>query len=167
MHRVRDLQTSPDMQPLQPNEVRAPQLNHSTCPTILVVDDDPLMISIISRILRGHHLYTAESIEEALEVLRNAPIDVVISDCHMPGGNGITFLETVRRSHPGVRRVLMSGDPLLSIKDLMRSGVVHQFVSKPVQLRDLLEIVLETTRAKESADRPRRIHRGWEMDRRP
>jgi DNA-binding NtrC family response regulator len=156
------------MQPLQPkpNEVASPQLNQPTSPTILIVDDDPLMISIVTRILRGHHLYSAESIEEALEVLKNAPIDVVISDCHMPGGNGITFLETVRRSHPGVRRVLMSGDPLLSIKDLTQSGVVHQFVSKPVQLTGLLDIVLEATRLKEgSDDRLRQGRRRWETDR--
>ena len=69
---------------------------------------------------------------EALEVLANAPFQVVVSDMRMPGMDGAQLLNEVLKRHPQIVRVVLSG---YSDKELiMRSvGATHQYLSKPCE----------------------------------
>jgi CheY-like chemotaxis protein len=80
---------------------------------ILLVDDEPMVLDSLSRILEqaGAVVHGASSGEEALERLGSEPalFDLVLSDHGMPGLTGLALLAAVRDRHPDVRRALISG----------------------------------------------------------
>jgi two-component system response regulator MprA len=66
---------------------------------VLVVDDDPRMLSMMRRVLEvdGYSVAVADEGEVALDTLRREPIDLLILDVMMPGANGFEVCRTVRR----------------------------------------------------------------------
>lgn len=90
--------------------------------TILLVDDDSLLLDSLVRILRMRfHVRTATSAVKALEMLRASPREffAIVSDVRMPTMDGPSFLERASRIAPHTRAILMSGD--LGTDDLMRA----------------------------------------------
>ena len=101
---------------------------------ILVVDDEETvrdsLASILSR--EGYRVSMAESGEEGLRILKDQPIQLVISDHNMPQMTGIEFLKLVRERHPQVLRIMLTGDP--DPQTIIRSineGEVYRFIKKP------------------------------------
>jgi CheY-like chemotaxis protein len=81
---------------------------------VLLVDDEPLILSALERSLRreGYELRTARSPAQALGVLAKEPVDLVVSDFKMPGGTtGLAFLEEAQARFGPLRRVLLTGWP--------------------------------------------------------
>ena len=80
-------------------------------PRILLVDDEPRVLSALRRGLRREPLEieSAASGEEALELLGARRFALVISDQKMPGMSGVDLLARVRRDWPSTQRVLLSG----------------------------------------------------------
>lgn len=78
---------------------------------VLVVDDNVLLLSVLSDILREQHYHvrTATDGFEALALLRAREPDVLISDLSMPRMSGYEFLSIVRRRFPSIRVIAMSG----------------------------------------------------------
>ncbi len=66
---------------------------------VLVVDDDPRMLSMMRRVLEadGYHVVTAPEGESALEIVRRGHINLIILDVMMPGLDGFEVCRTVRR----------------------------------------------------------------------
>ena len=114
--------------------------------SILVVDDEPSILKPLALQLRkhGYDVLTAESVESALELLKQHSPAIILSDLMLPGGlTGLQFYDSVRQN-PGLKRtpfLLMSG-----IKDefIVRAGVrmgVDSFIAKPFMLGDLLAVI--------------------------
>ena len=70
-------------------------------PRILVVDDAPPCLLLLSRLLagQGYEVATARNGKEALEVLQTRAFDVLISDMNMEPVNGMELLREVKVSH--------------------------------------------------------------------
>ena len=69
--------------------------------SILLVDDEPeILFSLKSLLRREFDLHTAESGEEALLILSQQPIDIVMSDQRMPNMSGTELMEKVRTAYP-------------------------------------------------------------------
>src|SRR4029078_2023051 len=68
-------------------------------PRVLLVEDDPVLLTILSRYLgqRGCCVLRAASAAEGLEIFAHTPIDVTVSDVRMPGMSGHELLQEVRR----------------------------------------------------------------------
>ncbi len=82
------------------------------CGTVLLVDDDPLVLASASAMLEdlGHRVLQAASGEAAMELLhRGAAVDMMITDYGMPGMNGQQLAERVRRLHPALPVVIATG----------------------------------------------------------
>jgi two-component system cell cycle sensor histidine kinase/response regulator CckA len=83
--------------------------------TILVVEDESMTRRAVTQMLSQHsvQVLTAESPDRALEVAKShdGPIDLLLSDIVLPGGNGGTLAEAIRELRPGVRVVFMSAYP--------------------------------------------------------
>ncbi len=82
--------------------------------TVLLIDDDSRFLLILSKILEAKGL-TVESRTEAhqaLNSIRDQLIcpDLVISDVHMPGMDGVTFLRELRAAHPGIPVIMLTSD---------------------------------------------------------
>src|SRR5215467_11369991 len=90
--------------------------------TILVADDDPMMLEITSMILRrsGYKVFTAKDGEAALKIFEEAkePVQLIISDVVMPGLNGLQLVRSIRNLSESTATLLMSGLlPVLSEAD--------------------------------------------------
>ena len=80
-------------------------------PVVLLVDDDPHVLSALRRGLRREKVtvQTAGNAREALQRLAEGAIALVISDYRMPGMSGVELLTRVRSDWPSTKRVLLSG----------------------------------------------------------
>lgn len=106
----------------------APRLN------VLFVDDDPLILQGLQRMLRPMRndwtMSFVESGPKALENMAAGPCDVVVSDMRMPGMNGAELLGRIKERYPSTVRLILSGH---ADKDLILQcvGTAHQFLMKP------------------------------------
>jgi YesN/AraC family two-component response regulator len=117
--------------------------------TILCVDDEPEVLEGLRRTLlrQPYRLLTATSAAEALQTIAAEPVDVIVSDIDMPGTNGLELVARIRREHPQIVRLLLTGDASLEAAlDAINHGEVHRFLTKPWekdQLRRTLHEAVE------------------------
>ena len=107
--------------------------------TILVVDDERNIREGLRRALEfdGHAVLTAADGREALSVLANEEIDLVIADLRMPRLSGDQLLKQVAERHPTVRVIILTGHATVEVAvQAMRDGA-YDFLEKPVNLERL------------------------------
>jgi signal transduction histidine kinase len=110
--------------------------------TILLIDDDEGMRFTFGLVLRknGYHVIEANSGSSGLEMARQYLPDLILTDIHMPGGDGSTLLKDIRRD-PELRSkqvVFMTGRPdLVTPRKGMEEGA-DDFLMKPVSMEALL-----------------------------
>jgi CheY-like chemotaxis protein len=80
-------------------------------PTVLVVDDDPLIRRVVRRVLRAYTVLEAATIKEAEAHFTRADplIELLLSDVVLPDGDGGKLARTARALQPHVRLLFMSG----------------------------------------------------------
>ena len=122
---------------------------------LLVVDDEDDVRSALRRVLEsdGYEIEEAADGAAALTMLQARPFQVVISDQIMPGLSGVDFLKLVRVRHPGVVRIMLTGDkdPETTLRSINESEV-YRFIRKPWNNRDLrtmLHFAFEVARLQE------------------
>jgi signal transduction histidine kinase/HPt (histidine-containing phosphotransfer) domain-containing protein len=118
-------------------------------PVILLVDDEPRILSALQRLLRreGYRILTADSGASALSILDEESVNIILSDLRMPGMDGFAFLGAVQDRGLEAARVLMSGNADLKLViDGVNEGRFSQFIEKPwvddalrISLRKLIE----------------------------
>ena len=112
--------------------------------TLLLVDDEPSILSALRRLLRpiGYRIHTAESGRAGLAILEQEAVDLVISDMRMPEMDGAKFLEQVRRRWPATTRILLTGyADVTSTIEAINRGEIYRYVSKPWDDNDLTLVV--------------------------
>jgi len=116
--------------------------------TILVVEDEDLVLDVASRILarHGYHVLVARGGAEALELIaeHRETIDLLLTDVVMPGLTGKQVAERVTELRPGIRVLYMSGYPesVITSQGVVQRGI--HLVSKPFVAADLLDHVRAT-----------------------
>jgi len=100
---------------------------------ILYVDDEEHnLISFKASFRREYQIYTAASGEEGLEIVRNQPIDLIITDQRMPKMTGIQFLERTLPEYPDMIRMILTGfSDVEAIIGAINSGRVFRYITKP------------------------------------
>ncbi len=111
---------------------------------ILVADDQPTNITVLSRLLEkaGHNLTEARSGEEALGAVENESYDAVIIDLHMPGISGLDVLRQVRVMESGGRLtpfIVLSADATPATVRQCEQAGARAFLTKPVAMERLLD----------------------------
>jgi DNA-binding NtrC family response regulator len=122
---------------------------------VLVVDDEEAVRESLSVVLtrEGYSVSAAESGEEALRLLKERPIQLIISDHNMPNMSGVELLKLVRERHPHILRIMLTGDP--DPQTIIRSineGEVYRFIKKPwdnTMLRVTVYFAFETIQLEE------------------
>ena len=110
--------------------------------SILVVDDDPSMASSLTEILdiKGFEVRAANSGAEALQILRDHPVDVMLTDVRMPDMNGVELYRATRKTDPNLRTLLMTA---YSDDDIIQKGMaegIKTVFTKPVDIDLLVSI---------------------------
>ncbi|MBI5461876.1 MAG: EAL domain-containing protein [Gammaproteobacteria bacterium] len=102
--------------------------------TLLIVDDEANVRQALVRSLRrdGYKILVASGPLEALELLAQHPVGVILSDQRMPEMTGVEFLSRVKNLYPNTVRIVLSGyTDLESITEAINRGAVYKFLTKP------------------------------------
>ncbi len=109
-------------------------------PYALFVDDEANILDAITMALRGRNfrILTAATPTEAFELISRESIGVVVSDEQMPAMSGTDFLSELRRRHPDIVRMVLSGtmDPRTISRAVNEAGV-FRYLLKPCTPADL------------------------------
>ncbi|NNF66588.1 MAG: HDOD domain-containing protein, partial [Gammaproteobacteria bacterium] len=101
---------------------------------ILFVDDEPMVLTGLRRMLRGlRHEWEMEFLpggEEALNAMARSAVDVIVSDMRMAGMDGVQLLTEVKSRHPNTVRIALSGHADMEMV-LECIGATHQYLAKP------------------------------------
>ncbi|WP_433831778.1 sigma-54-dependent transcriptional regulator [Flavobacterium anhuiense] len=113
---------------------------------ILVVDDHNDMLDLIQRQLKtfNYRTYKASSVNEAIEVLKNAEIDLLISDLNMPNISGIELVKFAEEHYPLMPKIVISGAPSIhNAVSAIKSGALHYLI-KPFTSDELHKAILDS-----------------------
>jgi len=112
--------------------------------TILLVDDEKAVLNALKRLLRPLKckVLTSQSPIEALSLLEEQTVDILVSDMRMPDMSGEEFLEKAAKLHPETERIVISGyaDAQAAI-DAINRGKISRFLLKPWEDEDVLKLV--------------------------
>jgi CheY-like chemotaxis protein len=109
---------------------------------VLLVDDEPLIVSALGRLLRGVGIEVlhASNGREALEILASHPVHLVVSDVRMPVLDGPGLLRALGASPPAPPLIFLTGYGDHSDDQLLALGA-RAVLSKPVGRREFIEAV--------------------------
>ena len=113
--------------------------------TILIVDDEPSLLNLITEILeqQGYKVFCAHSGKEALEVLEHESIDLLISDVIMPEMDGYHLAVIVQEKYPSVKIQLASGFSDDRHVDMVDDSLHQHMLAKPYHSKNLLKRIRE------------------------
>ncbi len=113
---------------------------------ILLVDDHAILLDGIKNLLEKDGLVVAgvaENAEKALQFIKSNDVDIVITDFHMPGMDGLSLVNTIRRIQPDIKTIVLSmHDETHLVKEILRAGV-NGYVLKKDTHRELLKAIEE------------------------
>jgi DNA-binding NtrC family response regulator len=110
-------------------------------PTVLIVDDEDSNLTSIEKIFQkdGLRALTAHSAREALDVLRQHRVDVVLTDLMMPAISGLELLKAIKQIAPDVEVVMMTAyGTVETAVQAMREGA-YDFVEKPLKRMNIVK----------------------------
>jgi CheY-like chemotaxis protein len=128
--------------------------------SILVVDDEPSILRMISRVLieTGCEVMTAGSAETALELVEASEPSVVIADIRLPGMSGVELTAEIKRDRPDVPVLLISAFQEPSAHD------ADGFIGKPFDNDELLDEVNRLMNTRAEARRTVAFGGDWPLD---
>ncbi len=118
----------------------------STSKRILVIDDDAQVRGILRRLLEGagYAVVDAPDGQEGVQLYRQQPADLVITDIFMPEKDGLEVIQELTQGFPDVRIIAISGGGQTGKLDLLPHaeafGALRTF-QKPLDLKELLNAV--------------------------
>ena len=113
--------------------------NDSRQPTIVVVDDEAIVVSLVRDALEDepYTIHTAQSAHEALQILSQHPCDLLLTDIRMPGMDGIELVKQAHQIHPDLGVIFMTGYANLnSAKNAIKEGA-FDYIMKPFELTEI------------------------------
>jgi YesN/AraC family two-component response regulator len=114
---------------------------------ILLVDDDDIVLSSLSELLRyeGFEVTEASSALEALRLIHSSFYDVLLTDLHMPGaGDGLTVIGAMRHANPKTVTILLSSFPEMEVAALAIMSQTDEILVKPMEISALVKAITRT-----------------------
>lgn len=108
-------------------------------PKVLVVDDEENILSAFRDFLKKEHceMVAASSAEEAMGVLENHRMNLLITDIRLKGASGVTFFMEAKRIHPKLPVIVITGYPDLITEEAIKEYGADFFFLKPLDLEKL------------------------------
>ncbi len=117
-------------------------------PTILAVDDEGAILDLCSRALKDYTVLKALDGQQALELLSQQPVDLILTDVMMPVVNGLELLEQVKENDPDQLVVIMTGFGEKEIILRALKAKADDFIHKPLNLAQLKATVIKALEKK-------------------
>ncbi|MHC4532407.1 MAG: response regulator [Planctomycetota bacterium] len=116
--------------------------------TVLFIDDDVIVLQSLERGLidESYNKFYAKTCEQAQEILQREEVNVIVTDMCMPEMNGLELLRTVRKEHPDIIGIILSGyDKDTDLQTAVDQGEIFKLIMKPWKLggTDFEKIVLQ------------------------
>lgn len=119
-----------------------------TMKRVLIVDDEEDMLWMLQRNLDNGipniETITAQSGIEALDVLEQTEISLVITDINMPGMSGLELLTEISNRFSGTNVIIMTAYPSNAFENTAKKEGAVQFIEKPFDINEMRRIVEET-----------------------
>jgi two-component system cell cycle sensor histidine kinase/response regulator CckA len=129
----------------RPEVAKKPAADLTGQGTILLVEDEDPVRAVNARALaaRGYTVLEAASGVEAMQIIeaRDTPVDLVVSDVVMPEMDGPTLLRELRKRHPDLKVIFVSGYAEDAFRKNLPEGEEFNFLAKPFSLKQLVETV--------------------------
>jgi DNA-binding NtrC family response regulator len=108
--------------------------------SILLVDDDPELRATLAKALsKRFHLLVAANASDAIEIIADEPIDLLLTDLIMPGMDGVTLAERAAALYPSLRVIYMTGHAYLATSSPLPPR--GKLIAKPFTLSAMLSEV--------------------------
>ncbi len=113
---------------------------------ILVVDDEPIVRESIRDWLKnaGYEVATAETGEEALEMMKKQDFGVVVLDVRLPGKTGLRVLREIKAVKPGIKSIIITAYPTEEFAEEAKLLGAVDYLVKPIAPDDLERLIRET-----------------------
>ena len=113
--------------------------------TLLVVDDEPDVVKSVQDLLRfDYKVLGATRAADALRLIREQPVHVVLTDQRMPEMTGVEFLRRLRDDYPDTVRLLITGyADIRAVIDAINQGSVYRYITKPWEPEELQAVIRE------------------------
>lgn len=130
---------------------------HRTDEKILIVDDEPNGLKVLSAILQeeGYTVLQSLTVDDAVCIVRAEEISAVITDVKMPRKDGFQFFEYIRTHHPGIPVIFLTAyGSVESAVDAITNGAFYYFIKPPdySKLKQVLGQALEVYRLKKETE---------------
>jgi DNA-binding NtrC family response regulator len=119
---------------------------------VVCVDDDATVLSALHRLLKSepYDVVTTGSPDEAMELVRNRDVSLLIADYRMPGMSGTSLLQLVKASSPDTVRLILTGYPRATwILQAEERKLMHLVCGKPWDNDALKKTILSGLRERE------------------
>lgn len=118
--------------------------------TVLLVDDEKdILDALYDTFVDKYEVFRANSAAEALDILKENHVDLIISDQRMPDTTGVELFAQIEEEHPEVGRVLLTGySDIGAVVDAINKGSVDKYITKPWDDDQITHIVLEVLNAR-------------------
>jgi putative nucleotidyltransferase with HDIG domain len=130
-------------------------------PGVLFVDDEINVLKALTRLFRSEpiEVHCARSGQEAYRILEREPIQVVISDQRMPGISGAQVLSRVRKEHPEIVRMMLTGYTEIDVAlEAINQGEIFRLITKPWNDEELKATVRQALETRRLRDELRRLN---------
>ena len=110
--------------------------------SVLIVDDNVAMTRSLADILevKGFVVHAANTGADALQILRDNPVDILLTDVKMPDMNGVSLYRQTRTTHPALTTILMTA---YAADELIQQGLsegIKAVLTKPLDVDFLLQL---------------------------
>lgn len=114
---------------------------------LLLVDDEPDLLCTLAEILeeQGYAVVSTWEGEEAVEIASLFKPNVLVTDFRLPGMDGVTTINIIRRNCPKTRAILVSGHISEPTRDRAQREHVDRILEKPLSVPELLHEIGEPT----------------------
>lgn len=126
---------------------------------ILLVDDEPeILFSLRSLLRREFEVHTAEGGPEALKLLSERRVQVIMTDQRMPGMSGVEFLCRSREMCPKAIPIVFTGyADLKAVVEAVNKGHIFRYITKPWDPDDLAAVLAEAAAHYDQVDQRERL----------
>lgn len=126
---------------------------------ILLVDDEPEILFSLRGLLRhDFEVHTAAGGAEALAILRQHPIHLIMSDQRMPGMTGVELLRQAQGECPEAIRIIFTGyADIKAVVDGVNQGRIYRYLTKPWDPEELVVVLRQACEHYEQASERQRL----------